>query len=407
MNISQRFIEYAKIYTESDPNSETFPSTSRQLNLAKILEAQCMEMGLTDVNLDQYGYLTATLEANTDKDMITLGLLAHMDTAPAFTGKDVNPKIVENYQGQDIVLNMEDNIILSPNEFPELLDAKGCDLIVTDGKTLLGADDKAGIAIIMDTIHHLIQNPQIKHGKIRLAFTPDEEVGRGVDYFDVEKFGAQVAFTLDGSKLGEVQYECFNALGAKVDITGKSVHPGSAKNKMINAISLAMELDHMLPQNMRPQFTEGYEGFFHLDEIKGSVDHCQMEYILRDFDYENIINMKETLEAAVEFLNKKYGPCIKVEIEESYRNMKEKVQDHMHLIDLAISTMEELDIPPIVEPIRGGTDGSRLSWMGLPTPNLFTGGMNFHGQYEYIPIQHMEKSRDFLIRLTENMEKEA
>lgn len=407
MNISQRFIQYAKIYTESDPNSKTYPSTQRQFDLARVLENQCKEMGLKEVELDQYGYLTATLESNTNKELRVLGLLAHMDTAPAFSGKDVNPQIVENYQGQDIILNSEENIILSPDDFPDLLEAKGCDLIVTDGKTLLGADDKAGIAIIMDTIQHLIDHPEIKHGKIRLAFTPDEEVGRGVDYFDVEKFGAHVAFTLDGSKLGEVQYECFNALEARVHIEGVSVHPGTAKDKMINAISLAMELDQMLPQNMRPQHTEGYEGFYHLDEIKGSVDSCQMEYILRDFDYSKILHMKEIFLSSVEYLNKKYGPHIKVEIEESYRNMKEKIQDHMDLINLAVSTMKNLDIEPIIEPIRGGTDGSRLSWMGLPTPNLFTGGMNFHGQYEYIPIQHMEKSRDFLLELIKNMEKQG
>lgn len=405
MNLSQRFIEYAKIYTESDPNSTTYPSSQRQLDLAKLLKKQCYEMGLNEVNLDKYGYLTATLEANTKKSIPTLGLIAHMDTAPAFSGEDVNPKIIKNYKGQDIVLNEKENIILSPNDFPDLLESEGCDLIVTDGTTLLGADDKAGIAIIMDTIEHLKNNPEIKHGKIRIAFTPDEEIGSGVDYFDVESFGADVAFTLDGSKLGEVQYECFNALSAKIKIQGKSVHPGSAKNKMVNAISIATELDQMLPQDMRPQYTQGHEGFFHLDEIKGTVDFCQMEYILRDFDYDKILDMKETLESAIDYLNKKHGPCIMATVEESYRNMKEKIQDHMYLIDLAVSTMEELDIQPIIQPIRGGTDGSRLSWMGLPTPNLFTGGMNFHGRYEYIPIQHMEKSRDLLIKLIGNMEK--
>lgn len=406
MNISKRFIEYAKIYTESDPNSTTYPSSQRQLDLARLLKKQCLEMGLSEVKLDKYGYLTATLESNTEKKLPVLGLLAHMDTAPAFTGENVNPQIVKNYQGQDIVLNEKENIILSPDEFPDLLESKDCDLIVTDGKTLLGADDKAGIAIIMDAVQYLKNHPNIKHGKIRIGFTPDEEIGSGVDYFDIKSFGADVAYTLDGSKLGEVQYECFNALTAKIEIQGKSVHPGSAKNKMINAISIATELDQMLPQNMRPQYTEGYEGFFHLDEIKGSVDFCQMEYILRDFDYDKILDMEKILELAINYLNKKYGPCIKLEMEESYRNMKEKIQDHMYLVDLAISSMEEMNVTPIVQPIRGGTDGSRLSWMGLPTPNLFTGGMNFHGRYEYIPIQHMEKSRDLIVKLIENMEKE-
>lgn len=407
MDITQRFIEYAKIYTESDPNSQSYPSSQRQFELANLLVKQCKEMGLTEVNLDKYGYVTATLEANTQKNIRTLGLLAHMDTAPAFTGENVNPKIVKNYDGKDIILNQEENIILSPKDFPELLEVKGLDLVVTDGKTLLGADDKAGIAIIMDVLNKLKENPQIKHGKIRIAFTPDEEIGKGVEYFNVENFGADVAFTLDGSKLGEVQYECFNAFGAKVKIQGKSVHPGSAKNKMVNAISLAMELDSMLPQDARPQNTEGYEGFYHLDEIQGTVDQCQMEYILRDFDYSKILEMKKLFEDAVDFLNRKYGNRIQVEIKESYRNMKEKVSEHMDLIDLAVSTMKEMDIEPIIEPIRGGTDGSSLSWMGLPTPNLFTGGMNFHGQYEYIPVQHMEKSRDFLLKLIENMEKQA
>lgn len=402
----ERFLEYVKIDTKSDPESTTFPSTQKQFNLANLLAKQCIEMGLTDVKVDSYGYVSATLESNTDKIIPTLGLLAHMDTSPAMSGKNVNPQIVKNYDGKDIVLNKEENIILSPDNFPSLLDVKGLDLIVTDGKTLLGADDKAGIAIIMDALSYLINHPQIKHGKIRIAFTPDEEVGRGVEYFNVEEFGADIALTMDGSQLGEIQYECFNAVSAVVKISGESVHPGSAKNKMINAISLAMELDRMLPTQKRPEYTEGYEGFYHLDEIKGSVEYAEMNYILRDFEYDNIIEMKEIFSSAVKFLNNKYKKRIYVEFKDSYRNMKEKIEPHFEIVNLAISTLKSIGVNPIVEPIRGGTDGSRLSWMGLPTPNVFTGGMNFHGKYEYIPIQHMEKASEFLVSFIKNMEKE-
>lgn len=398
-----RLIEYVKIDTKSDPESETFPSTNKQFNLANLLVEQCENMGLKDVKVDSYGYVTATLESNIEKDIPTLGLLAHMDTSPAMSGENVNPQIFKNYDGTDIVLNKEDNIILSPKNFPSLLDAKGCDIITTDGKTLLGADDKAGIAIIMESMQYLIDNPDIKHGKIRIAFTPDEEVGRGVNYFNVEEFGADIALTMDGSKLGEVQYECFNAVSAKVKILGESVHTGSAKNKMINAISIAMELDKMLPEQKRPQYTEGYEGFYHLDEIKGSVEKAEMDYILRDFDYATIQDMQKLFQDAVDFLNKKYGERIVVKFEQSYRNMKEKIAPHMDLVNLAIDTLKSIGVEPIIEPIRGGTDGSRLSWMGLPTPNIFTGGMNFHGKYEYIPVQHMEKSKEFLVTFIQNL----
>lgn len=405
MNLTERLTKYVKVYTTSDENSETFPSTKRQFDLAQILVDELKELGLKDASVDEYGYVTAHLDGNTDKKMPTLGLLAHMDTSPAAKGENVNPQIV-HYEGGDIVLNKDKNIVLSPEDFPALDDVVGLDLMVTDGTTLLGADDKAGIAIIMDTLKTVIEK-NLPHGPLAIGFTPDEEIGRGVDKFDVEKFGADIAFTLDGSRLGEVQYECFHAVSGKVDIQGVSVHPGSAKGQMINAIALGMELDGMLPEQMRPQYTEGYEGFFHLDQFRGNVEQAEMIYIIRDFDAKKVEKMCTIFESAVDFLNTKYGDRVKLTLDETYRNMREKIEPHMDLIDLCVDVMKEEGIEPVVEPIRGGTDGSKLSWMGLPTPNLFTGGMNFHGPYEYIPIQHMEKGRDFLVSLLQAMEKRA
>ena len=405
MNLTERLTKYVKVYTTSDENSETFPSTKRQFDLAHILVDELKELGLKDASVDEYGYVTAHLDGNTDKKMPTLGLLAHMDTSPAAKGENVNPQIV-HYEGGDIVLNKDKNIVLSPEDFPALDDVGGLDLMVTDGTTLLGADDKAGIAIIMDTLKTVIEK-NLPHGPLAIGFTPDEEIGRGVDKFDVEKFGADIAFTLDGSRLGEVQYECFHAVSGKVDIQGVSVHPGSAKGQMINAIALGMELDGMLPEQMRPQYTEGYEGFFHLDQFRGNVEQAEMIYIIRDFDAKKVEKMCTIFESAVDFLNTKYGDRVKLTLDETYRNMREKIEPHMDLIDLCVDVMKEEGIEPVVEPIRGGTDGSKLSWMGLPTPNLFTGGMNFHGPYEYIPIQHMEKGRDFLVSLLQAMEKRA
>ena len=405
MNLTERLTKYVKVYTTSDENSETFPSTKRQFDLAHILVDELKELGLKDASVDEYGYVTAHLDGNTDKKMPTLGLLAHMDTSPAAKGENVNPQIV-HYEGGDIVLNKDKNIVLSPEDFPALDDVVGLDLMVTDGTTLLGADDKAGIAIIMDALKTVIEK-NLPHGPLAIGFTPDEEIGRGVDKFDVEKFGADIAFTLDGSRLGEVQYECFHAVSGKVDIQGVSVHPGSAKGQMINAIALGMELDGMLPEQMRPQYTEGYEGFFHLDQFRGNVEQAEMIYIIRDFDAKKVEKMCTIFESAVDFLNTKYGDRVKLTLDETYRNMREKIEPHMDLIDLCVDVMKEEGIEPVVEPIRGGTDGSKLSWMGLPTPNLFTGGMNFHGPYEYIPIQHMEKGRDFLVSLLQAMEKRA
>ena len=405
MNLTERLTKYVKVYTTSDENSETFPSTKRQFDLAHMLVDELKELGLKDASVDEYGYVTAHLDGNTDKKMPTLGLLAHMDTSPAAKGENVNPQIV-HYEGGDIVLNKDKNIVLSPEDFPALDDVVGLDLMVTDGTTLLGADDKAGIAIIIDTLKTVIEK-NLSHGPLAIGFTPDEEIGRGVDKFDVEKFGADIAFTLDGSRLGEVQYECFHAVSGKVDIQGVSVHPGSAKGQMINAIALGMELDGMLPEQMRPQYTEGYEGFFHLDQFRGNVEQAEMIYIIRDFDAKKVEKMCTIFESAVDFLNTKYGDRVKLTLDETYRNMREKIEPHMDLIDLCVDVMKEEGIEPVVEPIRGGTDGSKLSWMGLPTPNLFTGGMNFHGSYEYIPIQHMEKGRDFLVSLLQAMEKRA
>ena len=401
MNITERLKKYVQVYTTSDENSTTYPSTARQFDLAHILVDELKELGLSDAKVDDYGYVTAHLKGNVDKDLPTLGLLSHMDTAPAAKGEGVKPRVI-HYEGGDILLNKEKNIALSDKDFPALKDVVGLDLMVTDGTTLLGADDKAGIAIIMDSLRTLIEE-DLPHGNLAIAFTPDEEVGRGVDHFDVESFGADIAFTVDGSRLGEVQYECFHATSAKVDIQGVSVHPGTAKNHMINAISLGMELDRMLPAAMRPEYTEGYEGFYHLDQFRGNVEEAQMDYILRDFDADKVKKMCDIMEAAVDFLNTKYGERISLSLEESYRNMREKIEPHMDLIDLCVEVMEEEGIEPVIEPIRGGTDGSRLSWMGLPTPNLFTGGMNFHGPYEYIPIQHMEKSRDVVVGLIQKM----
>lgn len=401
MTITERLKKYVQVYTTSDEHSTTYPSTARQFDLAHILVDELKELGLSDAKVDDYGYVTAHLKANVDKDLPTLGLLSHMDTAPAAKGEGVKPRVIR-YEGGDILLNKEKNIVLSDKDFPALKDVVGLDLMVTDGTTLLGADDKAGIAIIMDSLRTLIEE-DLPHGNLAIAFTPDEEVGRGVDHFDVESFGADIAFTVDGSRLGEVQYECFHATSAKVDIKGVSVHPGTAKNHMINAISLGMELDRMLPAAMRPEHTEGYEGFYHLDQFRGNVEEAQMDYILRDFDADKVKKMCDIMEAAVDFLNTKYGERISLSLEESYRNMREKIEPHMDLIDLCVEVMEEEGIEPVIEPIRGGTDGSRLSWMGLPTPNLFTGGMNFHGPYEYIPIQHMEKSRDVVVGLIQKM----
>lgn len=397
-----RFLHYVSFDTCSSEESNTFPSTSKQLVLAKELARELEELGLKNSNVDQYGYVMAELPSNTDKKIPTIGFIAHMDTSPEMPGNDVKPQIVENYDGGDIILNKEKNIVLSPKEYPEIKDYVGQSIITTDGTTLLGADDKAGIAEIITAMDYLINHPEIKHGKIMVGFTPDEEVGGGADHFDVKKFGADFAFTLDGSEPGEFVYETFNAAGAKVIIKGNNVHTGLAKNKMINSMLIAQEFIEMLPEDQRPENTEGYEGFFHLDVIKGSVEETILEYLIRDFDRDSFENKKVLIKKVGEELNKKLGKqLVTVEVEDQYYNMKEKVEPFKHIIETGIEAIKQVGLEPKVQPIRGGTDGARLSFMGLPTPNIFAGGMNFHGRFEYVPIPSMEKAVEVIVKLVE------
>ena len=407
MTIVDRFIKYARIDTQSDENSSQTPSTQKQFNLAKEVEKEALEMGLVDVSLDNNCYLMATLPANTTKkDVPVIGFISHFDTSPDMSGKDVNPTIIKNYNGEDIVLNEANNVILSPKDFTDLLKFKGDDIIVTDGKTLLGADDKAGIAEIMDAMQYLIDHPEIEHGKIRIAFTPDEEIGRGADKFDVKKFGANWAYTMDGSEIGELEYENFNATYAKLEIQGRNVHPGYAKDKMINALHIANELASMLPQEERPEHTQDYEGFFHLIALNGTVEDSKMSYIIRDHDRDIFEERKKTLSNIVDELNKKYDNRITLDMKDQYYNMREKIEPVMHIVDYAHRAMKELDIKPIVKPIRGGTDGSKLSFMGLPCPNIFAGGLNFHGKYEFLPIPALEKASKVIVKIAELVAKE-
>lgn len=401
MNVVDRFIKYAKIDTQSDENNTQTPSTQKQFNLAKEVEREMLEMGLEDVSLDNKCYLMATLPANTDKKVPTIGFIAHFDTSPDMSGENVNPRIVRNYDGKDIVLNEGQQIISSVADFPELLDHIGEDIIVTDGTTLLGADDKAGIAEIMTAMQYLLDHPEIKHGKIRIGFTPDEEIGRGADHFDVEKFGAEWAYTMDGSEVGELEYENFNAAAAKITIKGRNVHPGYAKNKMINALHVANELVTILPVNERPEYTEKYEGFFHLIGLSGSVDEAAVSYIIRDHDRAIFENRKKQMEQAVAFLNGRYDNRLTLEMRDQYYNMREKVEPVKHVIDYAFRAMEAVGVTPNVKPIRGGTDGARLSFMGLPCPNIFAGGLNFHGRNEFVPVQSMEKAVNVIVKIAE------
>ncbi|MDD2477004.1 MAG: peptidase T [Dysgonamonadaceae bacterium] len=401
MNIVDRFIKYAKIDTQSDENNSETPSTQKQFDLARLVEKEMREMGLEDVSLDDKCYLMGTLPSNCDKELPTIGFISHFDTSPDMSGKDVNPRIIESYDGNDIVLNQTQDIVMSPKDFPELLNYKGADLIVTDGTTLLGADDKSGIAAIMNAMQYLIDHPEIKHGKIRIGFTPDEEIGRGADHFDVEKFGAEWAYTIDGSVMGELEYENFNAASAKISIQGRNVHPGYAKNKMINALHIASELVELLPVNERPEYTSDYEGFFHLIAMNGTVDEASVAYIIRDHDHDLFERRKEQMQQAVDFLNTKYPDCLKLEMKDQYYNMREKVEPVKHIVDLAFKAMKSLDIEPIVKPIRGGTDGARLSYMGLPCPNIFAGGINFHGRYEFLPIKSLKKASEVVVRIAE------
>ncbi|MDY9918512.1 MAG: peptidase T [Proteiniphilum sp.] len=406
MDIVDRFIKYARIDTQSDENNTQTPSTQKQFNLAKEVEQEVLEMGLTDVSLDNNCYLMATLPANTQKKLPVIGFIAHFDTSPDMSGKNVNPRIVKNYDGKEIILNEPKEVVLSPADFPELLHHMGEDIIVTDGTTLLGADDKAGIAAIMSAMQYLIDHPEIEHGKIRIGFTPDEEIGRGADKFDVAKFGADWAYTIDGSEVGELEYENFNAASAKIDIQGRNVHPGYAKGKMVNALHLANELIALLPESERPEHTAGYEGFFHLISLGGTVEEASLSFIIRDHDREKFEERKRLMESAVETLNKKYGDRLTLQMKDQYYNMREKVEPVKYIVDYAYQAMEEVDVKPNVKPIRGGTDGARLSFMGLPCPNIFAGGMNFHGKYEFLPIPSMKKASEVIVKIAEIVARE-
>ena len=404
--VAERFLKYVSFDTQSKDEEEQVPSTEKQLVLAKELVKELEEMGASDVRLSEHGYVYATIEANTEKNVPSLGFVAHMDTAPAMSGRDVKARIVEKYAGGDIVLNEEKNIVMTVNDFPFMADCEGRDLIVTDGTTLLGGDDKAGVAEIMTMAAWLLAHPEIPHGTIRIGFTPDEEVGRGADFFDVEGFGADVAYTVDGGPLGELEYENFNAASGKVYIHGVGIHPGGAKNKMKSALLIGMEFQSLLPAFENPMYTDGYEGFFHLDQFAGDVEYAKMDYLIRDHDMDKFTQKKELFASAAEFLNKKYGEgTVELKIKDSYYNMKEKIEPYKYLIDIAKDAMEEVGITPEVSPIRGGTDGARLSYMGLPCPNLCTGGYNFHGKFEFIPVQSMEKVVELLLTIVRKFEK--
>jgi tripeptide aminopeptidase len=401
--VVDRFISYIKIDTQSGRKAETFPSTQKQLNLAKLLVEELKALGLADAAVDQFGYVTATLPANTDReDVPVVGFLAHMDTSPDFSGDGVNPQFVEDYDGGTLVLNAKKAITMSPEEFPALKKYIGKTLITTDGTTLLGADDKAGIAEIMTAVETLLDHPEIEHGTIKIGFTPDEEVGTGVDHFNVEKFGADFAYTIDGGEVGEVQYENFNAAGAEVTIHGRNVHPGKAKLKMRNALLIGMEFNELLPVFERPEFTEKYEGFFHLFLFGGTVEEAAMTYIIRDHDREKFEEKKRLIQQAGDFINEKYDDqIIEIEVSDQYYNMREQVEKHPEIMEIAIQAVKDVDLVPKIDPVRGGTDGSRLSYMGLPTPNIFTGGHYGHGKYEFIPTFAMEKAVDTLVKIAE------
>lgn len=399
--IIDRFLGYVKIDTQSDPNSKTTPSTEKQWYLADALAEELEEIGMEDITIDDNAYITATLPSNIDADVPVIGFISHFDTSPDFTGTDVNPQIIENYDGKDIVLNTIENIVLSPDYFEDLLQYKGQTLITTDGTTLLGADDKAGITEIITAMEYLINHPEIKHGKIRIGFTPDEEIGRGAHHFDVEKFGADWAYTMDGSQIGELEYENFNAAGAKAIIKGKSVHPGYAKNKMVNAISIATEFLSILPPEETPQNTEARQGFFHVHHLKGEIEHAEFELIIRDHDLSQFEKRKQLLRDITKKLNDIHGECITLEIKDQYFNMREKVEPVIHIVEIAKEAMEAVGVTPIIKPIRGGTDGSQLSYMGLPCPNIFAGGHNFHGKYEYVPVESMQKAVEVIVKICE------
>ncbi len=397
--ILDKFLRYVALDTTSDPESPTQPSTQKQLELSKLLVKELQELGIADATLDKDGYVMATIEANCDCEIPTIGFIAHVDTAPDVSGANIKPQIISNYDGGDILLSKESGLSLKVEEFPEMAQYKGQTLITTDGTTLLGADDKAGVAEIMSAVEYIVNHPEFKHGKIKIGFTPDEEIGRGVDAFDVARFGADYAYTMDGGMIGELEYENFNAAGAKVHIQGRNIHPGYAKNKMINAIIVAMELNAMLPVEQRPEFTQDYEGFIHVIGFNGSVEEATIQYIVRDHDFAKFEEKKALLTACVEFLNKKYGNILTLDMKDQYYNMRKEVEPHYHIIDKAVKAMEMAGITPHIQPIRGGTDGARLSFMGLPCPNIFAGGHNFHGKLEFVPLESMEAATKVILNI--------
>lgn len=405
-HIIDRFISYVTIDTESDPNSDTTPSTKKQLDLANLLVKELKQIGMTEVTMDKNGYVMATLPSNIKEKVPVIGFVSHYDTTPDFTGKDVRPQIVKNYDGGDIILNKKLNIVLSPAYFKDLLLYKGQTIITTDGTTLLGADDKAGITEIMTAMEYLVQHPEIRHGKIRVGFTPDEEIGRGAHKFDVDQFGADWAYTMDGSQIGELEYENFNAAGAKITFKGKSVHPGYAKGKMINSMLIANEFINALPKGEIPQETKGYEGFFHVTGLSGSIEETTLELIIRDHSAKKFKERKELIQKITKKINKKFArqfgeDIVIADVKDQYYNMKEKVKPVFHIVDIAEEAMKQLGIKPLIKPIRGGTDGCQLSYKGLPCPNIFAGGHNFHGKYEYVPAESMQKAMEVIVKIAE------
>ena len=406
-HLIDRFISYVTVDTESDPTSENTPSTKKQWNLANALVSELKKIGMQDVSIDENAYIMATLPSNTDKEVPVIGFISHFDTSPDFTGANVKPQIIENYDGSDIVLNKEQDIILSPSYFDDLLLYKEQTLITTDGTTLLGADDKAGIAEIISAMEYLINHPELKHGTIKVGFTPDEEIGRGAHKFDVKKFGADWAYTMDGSQVGELEYENFNAAGALVTVKGKIVHPGYAKGKMINSMYIATQFINSLPKMETPEHTEGREGFFHLHTINGAVEETKLQYIIRDHDLSHFEARKNVINKLAAELNLQYGrEVISVEIKDQYFNMREKIEPFMYIVKIAEEAMIQANIKPLIKPIRGGTDGSQLSYMGLPCPNIFAGGHNFHGRYEYVPVESMQKAIEVIVNIAQLVAKQ-
>lgn len=402
MSLVERFLKYVSFDTQSSEETGLTPSTPGQMTFAEYLKSELESLGLEEISLDENGYLFATLPANVDKELPVVGFIAHMDTSPDMSGKDVNPRTVTNYDGTDIVLCAEENIVLSPSRFPELLDHKGEDLIVTDGKTLLGADDKAGIAEIVSAVVYLQQHPEIKHGKIRIGFNPDEEIGLGAHKFDVEKFGCDWAYTMDGGEVGELEFENFNAASAKIVFKGRNVHPGYAKNKMLNSLHVANRFISLLPENETPEHTEEYEGFYHLIGMNGEVEQTTVSYIIRDHDRVRFEQRKQRMERLTAFINAEYGEgTAALELHDQYYNMREKIEPVMHVIDIAFEAMKAAGVEPHVKAIRGGTDGAQLSFKGLPCPNIFAGGLNFHGRFEFVPIQSMEKAMNVIVKIAE------